>query len=1009
MNILIGLLEFLQLHIRVKGQTIGGRDVSDHTPIWIRDNKRNWGPKPFRFNNLWFSHKDFFSFVEKEWNSLDVKGRGDYCLVEKLKALKFKMSLWNKEVFGWIDLNIEEAEKEMHFLDNKFAHFAGDCNTRYFHNSLKERRRRNSLCSLLSSRGVLEDVNEVKDFNFNHFKSFFEDSEEGRPNLSGLDLKKLHVSEGLSLERPFTELEIKEAIWSCDVNKSAGPDGYSLDFFKRFWSVIRVDVLKMCNYFYLKGSLVKSITSSFLVLIPKTNNPQSLGEYRPICLVGSIYKIIAKILAARLKEVIGNLVSTNQTAFVPGRNMMDGVLLVNEILDWSRRKKRSCLLLKVDFEKAYDSVSWQYLRETLLRMGFGSRWMRWMDACIFNNHMSVLVNGSATKEFKVQKGLRQGDPLSPFLFVLAMEGLTALVKKSVEVGNFKPFMYGENDSMDILQFADDTIILGEASCDNIWNMKVILRGFELVSGLRINFSKSNIIGVNVGEWYMNAAMTFLSCKKGVAPFKFLGIMVGDNPRRKKVWLEVVNNIKRRLSSWKGRNISMGGRVTLINSVLNSIPVFTLSFFKIPGNIAKSIRKIQSEFLWSGKLENRSIHLVKWEVVCRPKAKGGLGVRDVREMNKALLLKWKSRILHDNEAIWHRFFKVRYACPKIRIQDVGDAFHRSDDSIWWRDMCMNNLLDNIIDNGFSGCFNCSCKNGMDVLFWLNKWLGEQPLCMEFPDLYELSNWKHCTVAEVLVRTGGSVRWDFGGLFSAGSTHGFSNTTAAASSPNWTRFCDRIRGFTPSENGCDTFSWSLDEDKDFTVASITHAIDSAKSFAWDYHLINSLKVMWDLKLLPKIKVFAWRFFIDRLPTREQLLKRGVDNVSSPDCVMCRSSFESSSHLFFTCQEAKIIWKHVFIWLGISEAINVEEIICFDVIQEKVKCCKRRILINFVWVATIWSIWLLRNAIIFKGEVFCFDVICSNIVFLSWRWMYSGYTKFRPTYYEWFKLPLSDTCSL
>ncbi|XP_058759056.1 uncharacterized protein LOC131632298 [Vicia villosa] len=325
------------------------------------------------------------------------------------------------------------------------------------------------------------------------------------------------------------------------------------------------------------------------------------------------------------------------------------------------------------------------------------------------------------------------------------------------------------------------------------------------------------------------------------------------------------------------------------------------------------------------------------------------------------------------------------------------------------MCTNNLLDNIIDNGFSGCFNCSCKNGMDVLFWLNKWLGEQPLCTEFPDLYELSNWKHCTVAEVLVRIGGSVRWDFGGLFSAGSTHGFSNTVAETASPNWTRFCDRIRGFIPSENGCDTFSWSLDEDKDFTVASITHVIDSAKYFAWDYHLINPLKVMWELKLPPKIKVFAWRFFIDRLPTRDQLLKRGVANVSSLDCVMCGSSFESSSYLFFTCQEAKIIWKHVFIWLGISEAINVEEIICFDVIQEKVKCCKRRILINFVWVATIWSIWLMRNAIIFKGEEFCFDVICSNIVFLSWRWMYSGYTKFRPTYYEWFKLPLSDTCSL
>ncbi|XP_058734139.1 uncharacterized protein LOC131605852 [Vicia villosa] len=165
------------------------------------------------------------------------------------------------------------------------------------------------------------------------------------------------------------------------------------------------------------------------------------------------------------------------------------------------------------------------------------------------------------------------------------------------------------------------------------------------------------------------------------------------------------------------------------------------------------------------------------------------------------------------------------------------------------------------------------------------------------------------------------------------------------------------------------------------------------------------MWDLKLPPKIKVFAWRFFIDRLPTRDQLLKRGVALVSCPNCVLCGSSLESSSHLFFNCQEVKAVWNHVFFWLGIPEEINVEDLFCFEVIQDKVKCSKRRITINFVWVATIWSLWLMRNAMIFRGEVFSFDVVCTNIVFLSWRWLYCGYTKFKPNYYEWFKLPLSD----
>ncbi|XP_058763377.1 uncharacterized protein LOC131636799 [Vicia villosa] len=259
---------------KVEGQSIGERDVSDHAPIWIKDNKRDWGSKPFRFNNIWFTHEDFFSFVEEEWKKLEVKGRGDFCFVEKLKAIKRKIRLWNKEVFGWIDLNIEEAGKEMHFLDNKFAHFAGnvpedivlqrskaaidfwnnlykkegflrlksrklwlsdgDSNTHFFHNSLKERRRRNAPCSLSSSSGLLENVVEVKYYVHDFFKSLFEEEVERRPNIGGLGMKKLLEREALRIERPFTEEEVKVAIWSCDGNKSAGPDGFSLEFYKSF-------------------------------------------------------------------------------------------------------------------------------------------------------------------------------------------------------------------------------------------------------------------------------------------------------------------------------------------------------------------------------------------------------------------------------------------------------------------------------------------------------------------------------------------------------------------------------------------------------------------------------------------------------------------------------------------------------------------------------------------------------------------------------------------------------
>ncbi|XP_058721842.1 uncharacterized protein LOC131593378 [Vicia villosa] len=379
------------------------------------------------------------------------------------------------------------------------------------------------------------------------------------------------------------------------------------------------------------------------------------------------------------------------------------------------------------------------------------------------------------------------------------------------------------------------------------------------------------------------------------------------------------------------------------------------------------------------------------------------------MNNALLLKWKRRILHDDEAIWNSFIKARYFCPKIRIQVDGGMWQRKGESIWWKDLCKINLLEDRVANDFSGSFMCCCKNGKDVLFWHNRWLGDQPLRLVFPDLYALSSKKHCTVADILEWMDGIHRWRWEALFSADSIFDSSITAAAAASQNWARFVDMLCGFLPCDLSRDTFSWSFNGDNVFSVSSLAHAVDNAKPLAWDPKVIDSLKVLWDLKLPPKIKIFAWKVFIDRIPTRDQLLNRGVVNVTCPDCVMCGSCLESSSHLFFNCQEVKGIWKHVFLWLGTPNEFTEEEMLSFDVIQEKVNCSKRRILINYVWFATIWSIWLMRNAIIFKGEVFCFDVICSNIVFLSWRWLCSGYTKFRPIYYEWFKLPLSVPFSL
>jgi hypothetical protein len=204
--------------------------------------------------------------------------------------------------------------------------------------------------------------------------------------------------------------------------------------------------------------------------------------------------------------------------------------------------------------------------------------------------------------------------------------------------------------MENLQYADDTLCIVVASMENLWTLKAILRGFELASGLKVNFGKSSLIGVNVSNGFMDVACNFLNCKRGVTPFWYLGLPVGANPRRASTWEPMMECLRKRLRGWRKRYVSLGGRIVLLNSVLNSIPSFYLSSLKVPVVVLNRITRIQREFLWGGVKGGRSISWVKWKEVCKPKSQGGLGVRDVGKVNLSLLIKWRWKLLQGEEAV-----------------------------------------------------------------------------------------------------------------------------------------------------------------------------------------------------------------------------------------------------------------------------------------------------------------------------------------------------------------------
>ncbi|GKU89877.1 hypothetical protein SLEP1_g3954 [Rubroshorea leprosula] len=478
------------------------------------------------------------------WRTVDVQGLKGYCLKEKIKLVKKRLK---NQATG--KLNFSSSVELWRQKARKQWLREGDANSKFYHKGISSRQRRKQIVSLQVNGKKLEDVDNIKNGILEYFENLFKKEEWKRPNMDGISFKQISQAQNDLLVMPFSEDEIKAAVWDCGSDKAPGPDGFNFTFFKKMWSEIKDDIVEFVQEFHKNGKLVKGLNVSFLTLIPKVKNPQRIEEFRPISLIGSLYKIVAKLLTNRLYSVIADIIGEHQLAFIEGRHLCVGVVTANEIIDEAKRKKKKSFVFKVDFEKAFDKVNWNFLDYMMMRLGFTKIWRKWIMECLQTSLLSVLVNGSPSKQFPVSRGLKQGDPLSPFLFLIVAEGLNKIINTAIDRGLYEGIKVG-NSGMRCshIQFADDTIIFGEAFEKNIQVVKCIMRAFELAS---------------------------------VLPFKYLGVPVGGNHRKLSMWLPLIESFKKKLLNWKARWLSFEGRITLLNSVLTSLPVLFLSVYLAP--------------------------------------------------------------------------------------------------------------------------------------------------------------------------------------------------------------------------------------------------------------------------------------------------------------------------------------------------------------------------------------------------------------------------------------------
>ncbi|XP_021979400.1 uncharacterized protein LOC110875513 [Helianthus annuus] len=331
------------------------------------------------------------------------------------------------------------------------------------------------------------DANVIKEKFMLSFKDKFKERIHSRPRIGMDGFKRLADHESSELVEHFKEEEIKMAILECGSGKE-------------YWEELKLAIMEKMQQFYIHGSIHHTCSSSFISLIPKVNDPLVFSDFRPISLIGVVNKIISKVLANRVKKVSNSIISSSQSAFISGRNIIDGPLVINEIVGWAKKTKKEIFVFKADIEKAYDTLNWKFLISILTHMGFPSKWKNWVMGILFSGRGSILVNGATTGEFHYKRGLRQGDPLSPFLFIIAMEALHVMMVKAEATGIFSGIkLPGEEITMTHLLFADDSIFMGEWDENNIKNLRRILRCYYLLSGLKVNPRKSQIFGVGVEE------------------------------------------------------------------------------------------------------------------------------------------------------------------------------------------------------------------------------------------------------------------------------------------------------------------------------------------------------------------------------------------------------------------------------------------------------------------------------------------------------------------------------
>ncbi|XP_019157963.1 PREDICTED: uncharacterized protein LOC109154684 [Ipomoea nil] len=733
----------------------------------------------------------------------------------------------------------------------------GDRNTTFYHRATLVRRNRARVTMLKVNGEWISNPQIIKEHITNFFKCLVgrnqDDIREAPTFVSG---RAISDRQAQSLIRLTTVNEVRQAVFGMKRFGSPGPDGIQAAFYRHYWDIVGDSVTHFVNSCLTSGTIPSGMLEAYMTLIPKKENPENAGDFRPITLLNVIFKIVSKVLVNRLKPIMKKMVGPFQNSFLPGRSTLDNVVLTQEVIhNMTKAKgKKGFMVLKLDIHKAYDSLDWGFLEAVLSKFNFPSRLISLIMFSLKESTISINWNGGKLPAFGVGRGVRQGDPLAPYLFILAMETLSWAIQEEVNSGRWKPYKVARGGSdISHLFFADDLILFGEASEQQLRSILSVVD--------KVKRRLGEVAGIPVSD------------NMG----KYLGIPILHKRVSKDSFAYILEKMKKRLSGWKRDSLSLAGRRILTQSALATIPVYTMQALALPKGTCDNIDKICRDFLWGDTQDKKKIHLVNWDEVCQPRDSGGLGLRKASHFNDALLAKLAWQMCGNSDKLWVKVMRDKYV-------KQGEFFSSSvpGNASWaWKSIIRGRRT--VISNAV-----WKVGDGRSINVWTDWWVGNIPLGLD-QNVVVPEGLESCMVSDFIFP---SRTWDLPKLQEILLENIINNIRAIPITLN-----DRAR---------DSIGWTNSELGKFTTKSAYSCVAGIwKLNCWNMDGDNNdWEWIWKLNCWEKIKVFIWLILKGRLLTNVERFRRHI--AESNSCPCCGSEEESLRHLFWECGTTQVTWK-------------------------------------------------------------------------------------------------------